>query len=167
MSDWIETQRERLDFADFLVTLSPAEWDSVTPEDGRRVRDVVAHVIQGATQSTGSTVVGLARYSFRYDARYNAKARQGGAADSSELVAKLRAAASSQQRLLRLPGPKPAAMLARRWFAHGAIGRGAEEFREPDSTRAARGGEWARRFLMRGISATNRLVGQLDWWCLP
>jgi uncharacterized protein (TIGR03083 family) len=118
MSGWVETRQERLDFADYLETLSPAEWDSVTPENDRRVRDVVAHVIQGATQSTGSTVVGLARYGFRYDTYYDAKARQGGAADPSDLVAKLRAAASSQQRLLGLPGPKPAAMLAETFVHH-------------------------------------------------
>jgi uncharacterized protein (TIGR03083 family) len=123
LSDWTETRQERLDFADFVETLSPSEWDSVVPEDGYRVRDVVAHVIQGATQSTRSTIVGLAGYGFRYNAYYDAKARQGGAADPTDLVARLRAAAPSQQRLLGLFGPKPAAMLAETLAHHQDVRR--------------------------------------------
>ncbi len=37
--------QERAEFADFLETLSPRQWDEPSLCDGWRVRDVVAHVI--------------------------------------------------------------------------------------------------------------------------
>ena len=73
MDAWEETRQERLDFADFLATLDDADWDSMTPAHDWRVRDVVGHVIQGATQSTMSTVIGLTSYRARYNAYYDGR----------------------------------------------------------------------------------------------
>ena len=43
---------ERIDFADFLATLTPEQWDSPTLCTRWRVRDVVAHVISYEELST-------------------------------------------------------------------------------------------------------------------
>ena len=121
MNAWEETRQERLDFADFLATLDDADWDSMTPAHDWRVRDVVGHVIQGATQSTMSTVIGLTSYRARYNAYYDAQARKIGAATPTELIARVRLAAPSQQRLLFLPGPKAHAMLTETFQHHQSV----------------------------------------------
>lgn len=118
---WTDTEQERLDLADFLEGLPPAAWDSMTPRHGWRVRDVAAHVIQGATQSRASTVVGLAGRGFRYNAYYDDTARENGCADTETLVAGVRAAAPSRRHMLGLPGPASAAMLAETFEHHQSL----------------------------------------------
>ena len=118
MVGWAETQQERRDLADFLEGLAPVQWDSVLPDNDWRVREVAAHVIQGATESMTSALVGIARGGFKYDAYYDAKARELGSREPSELIARLRAAVNSENRLLGLPGPKPMAMLAETFVHH-------------------------------------------------
>src|SRR3954447_15308445 len=123
MVGWSETEQERRDLADYVETLTAQEWDSVVPNSGApdralRVREHVAHVIQGATESTTSAVIGVARCRFDYNAYYDRKAREGGAQDPRDLIAQLRAAVTAQQRLLGLPGPKPMAMLAETFDHH-------------------------------------------------
>ena len=80
MVGWSETEQERRDRADYLDTLTAEEWDSVVansaaPDRALRVREHVAHVIQGATESTTSALVGVARFRFDYNAYYDSKAR--------------------------------------------------------------------------------------------
>jgi uncharacterized protein (TIGR03083 family) len=118
MDDWGDTRQERLDLADYLGTLTIDQWNAVTNDDGWRVRDVTAHVIQGATQPTASAILGVIGSGFRYNKYYDTKARAGGSADPEVLVAQLRAAAPARRRLLGLPGAKPAAMLTETLVHH-------------------------------------------------
>lgn len=56
--------QERADFADFLETLSPQQWDESSLCDGWRVRDVVAHVISYDELSWRQTFRRVARGRF-------------------------------------------------------------------------------------------------------
>lgn len=61
MSDMDLAQDERADFADFLCTLSPEDWERPSLCEGWRVRDVVAHVISYEGLSRGDLLRRFAR----------------------------------------------------------------------------------------------------------
>jgi uncharacterized protein (TIGR03083 family) len=60
-------REERTEFADFLATLSPEDWDAPTLCAGWRVRDVVAHVISYDELSARSLLDRLVQSRFRVD----------------------------------------------------------------------------------------------------
>ena len=69
---WVQVATERRALADFLETLSPAEWDRPSLCRGWRVRDVVAHVAWAAMQPQLPTMLGYVRGGFRVN-RVNAE----------------------------------------------------------------------------------------------
>jgi uncharacterized protein (TIGR03083 family) len=58
---------ESRDLADFLGTLTPAEWDRPSLCDGWRVRDVVSHMVVGHTIRVSSYAAALVRHRFSTD----------------------------------------------------------------------------------------------------
>lgn len=104
MDVWEMIDAERTELADLCDSLTTEQWDTVSLCDEWRVRDVVAHLTEGATLSFGSAFVTLARYGFRLGAMLKTEAIKGGAAAPNELVAGLRATVGKR---LRPPGVKP------------------------------------------------------------
>ena len=108
MDTWEMVDTDRAEFADLADTLTPAQWDTPSLCAAWKVRDVVAHVTQGATIGTGESVKQLFKYGFRINKLLTEEAQKAGAASTDELRANLRATIGSR---VRQPGVKPAGML--------------------------------------------------------
>jgi uncharacterized Actinobacterial protein TIGR03083 len=104
MDVWEMIDAERTELADLCETLTPEQWDTVSLCDQWRVRDVIAHLNEGATMTFGTAVVTLARYGFRLGAMLTSEAIKGGAVAPNELVSGLRATVGKR---LTPPGVKP------------------------------------------------------------
>jgi uncharacterized protein (TIGR03083 family) len=103
MSDsvWPMLEAERRSFADYLQTLTPADWEHESLCEGWRVKDVVAHVVAGAKSTPGSFLLALIGSGFNFDT-VTAKGVQSEVDKApSELVAELRSVADRKTR----PGP--------------------------------------------------------------
>ncbi|MGZ6950581.1 MAG: maleylpyruvate isomerase family mycothiol-dependent enzyme [Acidimicrobiia bacterium] len=109
MDTWQLIDAERTDFADLCDSLTPAQWDTTTLCDKWRVRDVVAHVTEGATMTFGRALSAIARYRFRVGVMLEQEAIRGGAASPDELRRDLRATVGVRR---TPPGVKPAGVLA-------------------------------------------------------
>lgn len=109
MDTWEMVDAERADFADLADSLTPKQWDTQSLCTAWKVRDVVAHVIQGATMGGAEALKKMVRYRFRVSTLLTKEAQKGGAAPTDELRANLRATIGDRT---RPPGVKPAAMLA-------------------------------------------------------
>lgn len=100
MSDdvWPRLEGERTAMADYLETLTAADWERPSLCDGWRVKDVVAHVVAGAKSTPGRFLVGMVGSGFNFD-KMNAKGvRSEADRTPAELVAELRAVAPRQTR---------------------------------------------------------------------
>jgi uncharacterized protein (TIGR03083 family) len=100
---------ERTDFAALTDSLTPQQWDEQSLCTAWKVRDVVAHVTQGATIGMGESVKGLVKYAFRMNKLLKEEAKKGGQASTEDLKANLRATIWNRT---KAPGVKPAGMLA-------------------------------------------------------
>lgn len=109
MDTWELIDAERADFADLADSLTPEQWDAPSLCTAWKVRDVVAHVTQGASMGKGEAVAKVLRYGFRIDKLLTEEARRGGAAPSDELARNLRATVG---RRTTPPGATPEHLLA-------------------------------------------------------
>jgi len=91
MDAWEMVDGERTDFADLADSLTPQQWDAQSLCTAWKVRDVVAHVTQGATIGTGESLKTMVKYGFRINKLLTEEAKKGGAAPTDELRANLRA----------------------------------------------------------------------------
>ena len=90
MDTWQMVDAERADFADLADSLTPEQWDQPSLCTAWKVRDVVAHCVEGATESKGTTVAKVLKYGFRIDTMLEKEAVKKGAAPTDELRTDLR-----------------------------------------------------------------------------
>ena len=109
MEIWECIDAERAEFADLCATLTPEQWDMPSLCSAWRVRDVVAHVNEAATLTTGAAVVAVIRHGFRIGTMLEREAIKRGAAPTDELTADMRATIGVRT---RPPGVKPGGILA-------------------------------------------------------
>ena len=109
MDTWEMVDAERSEFADLADAMTPEQWDQPSLCTAWKVRDVVAHVIQGATIGMGESVKQLVKYGFRINKLLTEEAQKSGAAPTDELRSELRATVGSR---VRQPGVKPEGVLA-------------------------------------------------------
>jgi uncharacterized protein (TIGR03083 family) len=109
MDTWEMVDAERTDLADLTDSLTPEQWDAPTLCTAWKVRDVVAHVTEGATLTTGKTIAVVAKYGFRINKMLNDEAIKRGAAPIEALRSDWRATVGVQR---TPPGVKPAGLLA-------------------------------------------------------
>jgi uncharacterized protein (TIGR03083 family) len=108
METWEMVDADRAEFADLADSLTPEQWDEQSLCTAWKVRDVVAHVTQGATVGAGESVKQLFKYGFRINKLLTEEAQKAGAAPTEDLRTNLRATIGSR---VRQPGVKPAGML--------------------------------------------------------
>jgi uncharacterized protein (TIGR03083 family) len=82
---------ERSAFSDLADSLTAQQWDAQTLCSAWRTRDVVAHLTQGSTLSTGALMLLLAKHGFRVNAMLEKEAIKGGNHPTDELRRQLRA----------------------------------------------------------------------------
>jgi uncharacterized protein (TIGR03083 family) len=94
---WAEVSKERLDLADLLETLSPEEWDAPSLCERWRVRDVVAHIVEGAGKlSFGRTITGFVKSGFNLNKMIGNAGIEAGNEPTEDLLRKLREVATSE-----------------------------------------------------------------------
>jgi uncharacterized protein (TIGR03083 family) len=120
MDTWEIVDAERSDFADLADSLTPKQWDAQSLCTAWKVRDVVAHVIEGATMGGGESLKKMVRYRFRLNTLLTEEAKKGGAAPTDALRADLRATIGQRT---KPPGVTPSAMLADEVIHHQDIRR--------------------------------------------
>ena len=109
MDAWEMIDAERTEFADLCDSLTPEQWDTTTLCTAWRVRDVSAHVIEGATLGGAKLVLTLARYGFRISTMLEKEAIKHGSAETpDELRAQMRATVGVRS---TPPGVKPPGVL--------------------------------------------------------
>jgi uncharacterized protein (TIGR03083 family) len=118
--DWKMIQQEREACADMLEALSPAQWEAATWCKGWNVRHVAAHLIASTRQSPAVFFGGLAKAGFSFNKMVDAAATSIGAADTTSLVAEMRASA-----LRRNHPPGPVTAMLGEMVVHG------EDIRRP------------------------------------
>ena len=91
MDVWDTIDAERDAFCELTDALTPDQWDTPSLCTAWKVRDVVAHVTQGATMSLGSAVLETLRYGGRINTMLEREARRRGAAPIDDLRQGLRA----------------------------------------------------------------------------
>ena len=120
MDTWDLIDAERHDLADLADTLTPAQWDTTSLCTAWRVRDVVAHVTEGATLSMWSAMLTLLKYGFRIGPMLEREAIKCGAAPTDELARELRATIGKRT---TPPGVKPPGVLSDEVIHHQDIRR--------------------------------------------
>ena len=95
------TDSERSAFADLADSLTPAQWDQPSLCDGWKVRDVVAHVADGADPKFGKMMLTAVKYGFRMNVMNQRVAQKAGAKPTDELCKELRATVGVH----KAPGP--------------------------------------------------------------
>jgi uncharacterized protein (TIGR03083 family) len=109
MDTWKMVDDERTDLADLTDSLTPEQWDAPTLCTAWKVRDVVAHVTEGATLTGGKTIVTAAKYGFRINKMLNDEAIKGGVAPIEDLRTDWRATVGVRR---TPPGVKAAGLLS-------------------------------------------------------
>jgi len=109
MDTWAITEANRRDVADLADSLTPQQWDAQSLCEKWRVRDVVAHMVEGATMSTATTLEAVVRSGFRINKMITDSAIRDGAAPTEEIAAGIRGAIGSRN---RPPGIKPEGILS-------------------------------------------------------
>ena len=108
MDEWAAIEQERLALAEDLASLPADAWDQPSLCAEWKVRDVVAHLIEATTITTGQALGGLVRNGLNFN-RFMARAAQAkGASEPATLLAELRSAAPSRK---SPPMTKPADVL--------------------------------------------------------
>lgn len=108
MDTWSMIDDERTEFAALCDGLDPAQWDAPSLCHAWRVRDVVSHVTQGATLTTGRAMFLVVRHGFRINTMLRETAIKGGGAPVEQLARDLRASIGTRR---TPPGVKPAGVL--------------------------------------------------------
>ncbi|MSO18394.1 MAG: maleylpyruvate isomerase family mycothiol-dependent enzyme, partial [Acidimicrobiia bacterium] len=107
---WTLTARERTEFADFLTTLTPEQWDLDSLCGAWRVRDVVAHCILSCTDTIRKVMWGTLKAGGRPMVYFERSARKtGDKLSSKQLIASLRSVIDSER---VFPHITPAMMLS-------------------------------------------------------
>ena len=88
---------ERLELADFLDTLAPADWDVPSLCPAWRVRDVVAHIVYGPIEPHTGTLLAVARCGFRANRAVAESARSWAEQEPAALVRRLREIADDRR----------------------------------------------------------------------
>jgi uncharacterized protein (TIGR03083 family) len=101
MDAWQMTDSERAAFADLADALTPAQWDQPSLCDGWKVRDVVAHVADGADLKMGKMLLTAVKYGFRMNVMNQREAQKAGAKSTDALCKELRATVGVH----KAPGP--------------------------------------------------------------
>ena len=109
MDTWKMVDDERTDLADLTESFTSEQWDAPTLCTAWKVRDVVAHVTEGATLTGGKTIVTAAKYGFRINKMLNDEAIKGGVAPIEDLRTHLRATVDMRR---TPPGVKAAGLLS-------------------------------------------------------
>lgn len=109
MDTWAVVDAHRREVADLADSLDAQQWDAPSLCTAWRVRDVVAHMTEGATMSTGQALKEVVKSGFRINKMITNGAIRGGAAPTDELAAGIRAAIGSR---VRPPGIKPEGILS-------------------------------------------------------
>lgn len=100
---WAAIDRERLDLADLLESLSEREWTHESLCAAWRVRDVAAHLALAHT-GRGRAVVDMVRAAGSFDRMVRDSARRHATVPTERVVAEIRAMAGSRR---RAPGVTP------------------------------------------------------------
>ena len=87
---WSHIAAERRALADFLDTLSLADWNVPSLCPAWRVRDVVAHIVYGPTEPPAATLLAVMRGGFRINRVVAESARRWGQQEPAALVRRLR-----------------------------------------------------------------------------
>jgi uncharacterized protein (TIGR03083 family) len=101
MDAWQMTDSERGAFADLADSLTPAQWDQPSLCDGWKVRDVVAHVADGADPKLVKMLLVSVKYGFRMNVMNQREAQKAGAKSTDALCKELRATVGVH----KAPGP--------------------------------------------------------------
>ena len=109
MDTWKMVDAERTDFADLADSLTPGQWDQPSLCTAWKVRDVVAHCVEGATESKGTTIAKVLKHGFRIETMLEKEAVKKGAAPTDDLRTELRETVGARK---TPPGVKPEALLA-------------------------------------------------------
>lgn len=105
MDWWTAIAAEREELAGFLATLEPAEWDAPSLCTQWRVRDVVGHMVAGATTRTSRSIANVVRYGFRVNALISAHGIEIGSRPAPDLLASYRETIGSRRHLSIIPPP--------------------------------------------------------------
>jgi uncharacterized protein (TIGR03083 family) len=90
MDTWEMVDAERTELADLADSLTPQQWDAPSLCTAWKVRDVVAHCVEGATESKGTTIVKAIKYGLRVETMLEKEAQKRGATPTDELRVELR-----------------------------------------------------------------------------
>ena len=91
MDTWEMVDAERTELADLTDTLTPEQWDAPSLCTAWKVRDVVAHVTEGAAMGNAKALITAAKYGFRINKMLNDEAIKDGAAPIEDLRSSMRA----------------------------------------------------------------------------
>ena len=108
MDTWEMVDADRAELADLTDTLTPEQWDAPTLCTAWKVRDVIAHVTDGATLTKPQTLGIAAKYGFRINKLLNDEAIKGGKRPVPELCTAWRETVGSRR---TPPGVNAAGML--------------------------------------------------------
>lgn len=97
MDEWAAIEDERLALAEDLSGVPNSAWDTPSLCTEWKVRDVVAHLVAGATIGTGEALGGLVKNGFNFNRFMARDAVAKGAAAPATLLAELRAVAPSRK----------------------------------------------------------------------
>jgi uncharacterized protein (TIGR03083 family) len=104
MSTWELIDAERTSWADLADSLAPDQWDAQSLCSAWKVRDVVAHVTQGANITAGKGIATMLKYGFRMNRMLEREAVKDGGKPSDELREELRETIGGRR---TPPGAKP------------------------------------------------------------
>ena len=104
MGTWELIDAERTAWADLADSLAPDQWDAQSLCSAWKVRDVVAHVTQGANITAGKGITTLLKYGLRMNKMLEREAIKDGARPSDELREELRETIGGRR---TPPGAKP------------------------------------------------------------
>lgn len=93
---WKVIERERAELADLFESLTARQWTYPTLCEGWTMREMAAHLSIGSRIGMGSVLVAFVRARGDFDRVVDATARRDAARPPTELIADLRAAASSR-----------------------------------------------------------------------
>jgi uncharacterized protein (TIGR03083 family) len=105
MEAWDMVDNERKALADLADSMTPAQWDTQSLCSAWKVRDVVAHLNEGATITKPKAFGLAAKYGFRVKTMLEREAMKGGAQPTDRLTAQVRATIGAR---CLPPGTKPA-----------------------------------------------------------